>query len=299
MFGFDDMWQNIGPLMQRTDPYNPVDQALGKIDSAAALAPAPTTTYQPQPAVDSQRISPSGELIPYSLESTFTGADIRAMIVTKSDVEAGYYMFDQMVQMIAASGVSSLPSTMSSLTANRTANGPGFPLVNLSSITVSTYRAKAQVRALGYVNPKGIARGSRTIAGTMILTEMDRESFWNLLTKNIPENEGSTGDAMNAVLIDQVAPFNVVLLFGNEYGKAAYRYLYDVEIVSNGVVYSIHDMFSEGTLSFMASDVTPLTPIAGLTSANHPKVSLLTQMNSASELTRRFRANLGSYNSQL
>lgn len=44
-------------------------------------------------------------------------------------------------------------------------------LLELTTLTVSIHRAKCQVAAGGYINPKGIARGRRTIAGTMIMTK--------------------------------------------------------------------------------------------------------------------------------
>ena len=299
------------------DPYNLMGQGLSPAESAivqplaqtlASTPAAPTTSYTPS-SVDSERINLSSDFGPYAMESTFTGTDIKALVVTKADAESELYVktiedIGKAMSSAAASTTAAfvgdtdgLASATSSAIdqAAKSINVPCMPIVNLTSVTVSTYRAKQQVRALGCVNPRGIARGSRTIAGTMIVTELDREAFWKILTKPVPTSEALAGNAMDAVLVDQVAPFNLVLIFANEYGKAAYRYLYDVDIVSNGVVYSVHDMFSEGTLSFMASDLTPLTPIAGMTSASHPKVNLLSQVNSASELLSRMNSTRATY----
>ena len=44
-------------------------------------------------------------------------------------------------------------------------------LLECTTLTVSVHRVKSPVRACGYINPKGFARGGRTIAGTMILTQ--------------------------------------------------------------------------------------------------------------------------------
>jgi len=134
-----------------------------------------------------------------------------------------------------------------------------LPLVNLQSITISTYRAKSQVRALGHVNAVGLARGSRTVAGTFILTEFNRDAFWDILTPSYRDiNAGDTGP----VLPDQMRPFDIMLMFAHEMGNIAIRHVFGVEIVTNGVVYSVQDYYSENTVSYMATDISPLIPLS-------------------------------------
>lgn len=134
-----------------------------------------------------------------------------------------------------------------------------LPLINMQSLTISTFRAKSQVRALGHVNAVGLARGSRTVAGTFILTEFGRDSFWNILAVPIQDqNVGDTG----VIQPDQMRPFDIILLFAHEMGNLAIRHLYGCEIVTNGVVYSIQDYYSENTVSYMAQDVSPLIPLS-------------------------------------
>ena len=133
-----------------------------------------------------------------------------------------------------------------------------LPLVNLQSITISQFRAKSQVRALGHVNALGLARGSRTVAGTFILTEFGRDAFWDVLTAPIRDiGPGDTGD----VKPDQMRPFDVLLLFAHEMGNLAIRHIYGLEVVTNGVVYSIQDYYSENTVSYIAHDISPLIPL--------------------------------------
>lgn len=255
------------------------------------------------------------------LEQTFTGSDIKALIITKGDAEAQFLqtfednpnevaktleLADQLSTRTGPFADSTSPTYTAALDlldsysqkCGYKSSNPTFPLINLTTITVSTFRAKQQVRALGHTNPRGIARGSRTIAGTMILTEFDRDVFWKILANGSDPNQVNNGDVMSAVLVDQLAPFNIVLLFANEYGYASYRYLYDVEFVTNGSVYSIQDMFSENTLSFLASDVTPLTSLdtsslranASQMAGKHAKVNNWTQINSGREVAARYRA---------
>ena len=61
--------------------------------------------------------------------------------------------------------------------------------------------------------------------------------------------------------IDQLPPFNVTILFSDEYGHASYRRLLGLEFITDGTVYSIQDMLTEQTFSYMASEFTPLLPV--------------------------------------
>ena len=68
---------------------------------------------------------------------------------------------------------------------------------------------------------------------------------------------------------DQLPPFNLTLLFNDEYGYASYQRLLGVRFVSDGVVYGSQDMYTEQTLTYLASDFTPLLPL-GLSSFLSP-----------------------------
>ncbi len=60
--------------------------------------------------------------------------------------------------------------------------------------------------------------------------------------------------------IDQLPPFDISLLFSNESGYASYQRILGVEFVTSGDVVSIQDMMTEQTISYLASDFTPLLP---------------------------------------
>ena len=60
---------------------------------------------------------------------------------------------------------------------------------------------------------------------------------------------------------DQLPPFNFTLLFNDETGYASYQRLLGVRLVSDGVIYSTQDMYSEQTITYMAADLTPLLPL--------------------------------------
>jgi len=132
-------------------------------------------------------------------------------------------------------------------------------LLELTTLTVSIHRAKSQVRAGGFINPKGVARGTRTIAGTMIMTKFTADVLLSLLAGSILPDDLSKDT--NWTMIDQLPPFNLTLLFSNEYGYASYQRLTGVELVTDGSVYSIQDMITEETVSYLATDLTPLIPL--------------------------------------
>ena len=244
---------------------------------------------------------------------SFTGSDIRALIILPND-EENLTIISKYLEAIQAieDGDLTLDEKENIAFRNFKEKAPVenfLPIINLQSITVSTYRNKTQVRALGHVNPRGFALGSRTCAGTMILTEFWRDSFWGLLTQNNDLFDNNIGDAGNSVLVDQIPAFNILLLFANEFGNIAFRYIYGIQIVTSGIVYSIQDMYNENTLSFMCTDVTPLTPIENNLMINalsfrhgvvrdkdRPKINPLSTVRSAKEVVRQFRLRKNARN---
>jgi hypothetical protein len=269
-------------------------------------------------------------------QSTFTGSDIKAIIVRRDDpvLLKNTINYLQSIQ-VPATNIPGTPGAINPypisgpLGAAGDSFGPPYgnkvdigtmlpitndaydyipyaksnlvPLINLQTITISTFRSKQQVRALGQVNPRGIARGTRTIAGTMILAEFDKDAFWELILGNplntIPAGDNNIGDAGEAVLPDQVAAFNLLLLFSNEMGFNSYRMIYEIELVTNGIVYSIQDMYHENTVSFMCTDVTPLTPLNNLKGNTlNASISPLSAVTTGKELVKRYRLLKNSRN---
>lgn len=131
-------------------------------------------------------------------------------------------------------------------------------LLEATTITVSVHREVAPVRASGYINPKGFALGTRTIAGTLILTQFTTEVLFSFLQSSLLV-DGSKDTFFTK--IDQIPPFNITMVFTNESGYASQRKLLGVKFVTDGIVYSIQDMLTEQTLSWMATDFTPLMPM--------------------------------------
>lgn len=133
-------------------------------------------------------------------------------------------------------------------------------LIECTTFTVSVHREKAAVRAAGYINPKGFARGRRTIAGTMVMTQFTVDTLYAFIKGQMLLGSDLSKDTQY-VHVDQLPPFNMTLMFGDEYGNVSYRRVLGVDFVTDGVVYSSNDMLTEQTVSYMASDFTPLVDI--------------------------------------
>lgn len=131
-------------------------------------------------------------------------------------------------------------------------------LLEATTISVGTHREVAPVRAGGYINPKGFALGKRTIAGTLIVTQFTVEVLFRFL-QSVMLNDGSKDTVFTK--IDQLPPFNITMILTNEAGYASERKIIGVKFVTDGVVYSIQDMLIEQTISWMATDFTPLVPL--------------------------------------
>jgi hypothetical protein len=132
-------------------------------------------------------------------------------------------------------------------------------LVELTTITVSVHRVKSPAVACGYINAKGWARGRRTIAGTLVMTKFTTDVLYSFLNSGAFTSDLSKDTTY--MKVDQLPPFNLTLLFADEYGNTSSQRLLGVELVTSGDVYSIQDMLSEQTVSYVAADFTPLMPL--------------------------------------
>jgi hypothetical protein len=129
-------------------------------------------------------------------------------------------------------------------------------LAELTTITVSVHRVKSPAAAMGYINTKGWARGRRTVAGTMVLTQLTTDVLASFLTSSAFTSDLSK-DSQYAK-VDQLPPFNISMLFADEFGHMSYQRILGVEFVTSGNVHSIQDMLSEQTGSLRpAAHKTP------------------------------------------
>lgn len=162
----------------------------------------------------------------------------------------------------------------------------GVTVGALSGITWSVTREKAPIYTMGSPNPRSFSRGKRGIAGSLIFTVFDRPGLYTMLekhkvdgsvkyftrTSNILPGAGNTQhrgivpaseqeiDVVSSFpyYADQIPPFDVTITFANEYGQAAARSIYGVEILNEGSGASMDDIVIEETMTFVARELGPM-----------------------------------------
>lgn len=136
-------------------------------------------------------------------------------------------------------------------------------MADIQTISISSFREKVPVRALGYNGPKTFVRGSRTIAGTIIFTMFNKDVFYDVMQLKKGDANFDAKDPLGFryITLDQIPPFNILISYVNEYGFASGQIIYGVEIHSTGQIMSVEDLFMEKTVQYVARDVSLLTPV--------------------------------------
>jgi len=215
--------------------FNPINSAL-----KSSSVPANNPAQQPN-------LNPGNGLYH---EASYTGSNLKVMIEVANDG----------TNTINPTGLSA--TTNSNNVAQQGTSKPARQakqLVELTTITVSVHRVKSPAVACGYINAKGWARGRRTIAGTLVMTKFTTDVLYSFLNSGAFTSDLSKDTTY--MKVDQLPPFNLTLLFADEYGNTSSQRLLGVELVTSGDVYSIQDMLSEQTVSYVAADFTPLMPL--------------------------------------
>lgn len=175
----------------------------------------------------------------------------------------------------------------------------GVTIGALSGCTWSVTREKAPIYTMGSANPRSFSRGKRGIAGSLIFTVFDRPALYDMLYAHVNDTTAlyytrasnvlpgftKSGVTSNSGIVpvdpnpnsqlvsqevdvvtafpyyaDQIPPFDVSITFANEYGQAAVRSIYGVELLNEGSGCSMDDIVLEETMTFIARDLGPMVP---------------------------------------
>lgn len=149
----------------------------------------------------------------------------------------------------------------------------GKPIVfgEIQTLSYSIYRPTTPVYTLGRINPKGVVRGQRTIAGSLIFTVFDRHVLKSVINAYNFQEDVKTmtlGDMTSDVFktseidemkkrmkTDEMPPFDINVTFMNEYGNSSTLNLFGVHILTEGQTMSIEDMMTENTMQYVAMDI--------------------------------------------
>jgi hypothetical protein len=90
-------------------------------------------------------------------------------------------------------------------------------------------------------------------AGNFNLNDLDEVS-----TASFTPSDLSSGfTASSAWYVDQIPPFDVVIIAANEYGQAAQMRIYGIEILNEGSGFSIDDMVIENQMTYVCRTILP------------------------------------------
>jgi len=141
-------------------------------------------------------------------------------------------------------------------------------LGNIQTLTFSTHREKFPARALGHVGARGYTRGPRTIGGTIIFTLFDRAVLERLMqlehlveSSAFDSGKGKAYGVDNIILLDQIPPFDISILFANETGSISKMAIYGVELVNEGQTMSVEDLVTESVVSYVARHIDPMSSV--------------------------------------
>ena len=177
----------------------------------------------------------------------------------------------------------------------------GKVIGELQAITYSLTREKVPVYTMGSAEPRSFSRGKRGIAGNLVFVSFNRDALLSELgeksiTKYAGNNIGAgefmsmekwdemmsdlanggavnagdriVGDSRNLVTdeakpkyADEVLPFDITISLANEYGNKAVTVIYGVEILNEGIGFSIDAPTSERAYTFVARSVDTMTPV--------------------------------------
>lgn len=144
------------------------------------------------------------------------------------------------------------------------AHGKPQVFAEIQTLSYSIYRPMTPVYTLGRIGPKGMVRGNRMIAGSLIFTVFDRHAlkkfseaykFDNPDSNIMKMNDDDAKEVSTWMKSDEMPPFDINITFMNEMGSSSTMNIYGVHIISEGQTMSIEDMYTENTLQYVAMDI--------------------------------------------
>lgn len=136
-----------------------------------------------------------------------------------------------------------------------TQNGGLSIVANLQTLSISSVRSTSPVRVLGQAQPKAFTSGARTVAGSMIFAMIARDAFLEIFRRSKFENMRET------FYTDMLPPFSIFITGQNEYGQIGRQVIDGVRLTNFGTTYSIDDLYTEQTYTYVAEYVSPFIPL--------------------------------------
>lgn len=149
---------------------------------------------------------------------------------------------------------------------------------NLQGISLSVNREVRPVFVMGRTDVISYSRGKRGIAGSLIMTVLDRDALYDFKRNSLfsakttdlklgQQVSDFDVDARFAVVerhpnySDQIPPFNITCVAQNEFGNSMAMRVYGVHLVSEGQGMSTDDNVAESQFTFVAYSVEWWRPL--------------------------------------
>lgn len=167
-------------------------------------------------------------------------------------------------------------------------NSPKFKIfADLQTISISSTRSVSPVRVFGRSSPLGYTRGARTFAGSLVFATIKKDPFLDVIDAGISE---SFVNATTSLVADQLPPFSIIVTACNEAGAAASQVIHGITITNYGTTYSVDDLYTETTYTYVATDVMPLS----VNNVRQDVKSASTQSISFTSVTDEIERSLGT-----
>lgn len=137
---------------------------------------------------------------------------------------------------------------------------------NLQTITTSLASSLSPVQCVGTDAIVGLTSGSKTFAGTMVFSVLDKDPLNEFILPYVSRNRKKGHEFFT---IDQLPEFNVVIQGSNEYlvdnfrtstptsKTDIYKLIVGIRLLTHGETISIDDFFTEQTYQYQARYVSP------------------------------------------
>lgn len=126
--------------------------------------------------------------------------------------------------------------------------------IELQTITISSTTSVLPIRRCGESRAASFTRGARTFAGSMVFTLLGDDPFREIFGIDALNNSTINDNSWH---IDQMPPFDIIIIAQNETGGMGIQIIENARIVNWGTTYSVDDMFTESTYTYIAEHVTP------------------------------------------
>jgi hypothetical protein len=190
-----------------------------------------------------------GEISPRLHFNSFSGVDIQPFFFTMNTLEErvnDLFNIDQLPEEQKREVIEEL--------SNRAIIEP---FGDLQTITISSAASAGPVRRLGEREVVEYKIGARTVAGSMIFAVLNRDVFADFMRKSLINM--TDGSIQSPNYVDAIPEFNVLIQGGNEFGSSASALIIGVKLTNFGTTFSIDDMYTESTYSYVARHFVPFT----------------------------------------